>query len=63
MFSNNATYNSAGFGNANIYGAVVACRDYQANGSGMLSYDPKALDSLAKNTGVLTRVPGSWRDF
>ena len=63
VFSNNAIYNSAGFGNANIYGAVVACRDYQANGSGMLSYDPKALDSLAKNTGVLTRVPGSWRDF
>jgi hypothetical protein len=63
VFSNNATYNSAGFGNANIYGAVVACRDYQANGSGLLSYDPKALDSIAKNTGVLARVPGSWRDF
>ena len=63
VFSNNATYNSAGFGNANIYGAVVACRDYAANGSGLLSYDPKALDSLAKNAGVLARVPGSWRDF
>jgi hypothetical protein len=63
VFSNNATYNSAGFGNANIYGAVVACRDYEANGSGLLGYDPKALDSLAKNAGALARVPGSWRDF
>jgi hypothetical protein len=63
VFSNNATYNSAGFGNANIHGAVVACRDYEANGSGLLTYDPKALDSLSKNTGVLARVPGSWRDF
>lgn len=63
VFSNNATYNSDGFGNANIYGAVVACRDYEANGSGLLSYDQKTLDSLAKNAGVLARVPGSWRDF
>lgn len=62
VFANNATANDTGFGTADIYGAVIACRGYSSNGNGTISYLGSALTSSRRSTGVMVRVPGSWKD-
>lgn len=62
VFANNATANDTGFGTADIFGAVIACRGYSSNGNGTISYLGSALTSSRRSTGVMVRVPGSWRD-
>lgn len=63
IFSNSANMDDLGTGNANIYGAIVACNQHQSNGNSTLRYDPNALMTPRRRTGELVRVPGSWRDF
>jgi len=46
-----------------INGAVVAADNYTNTGIGTLTYDPVVLRNVRLDTGVLVRVPGSWRDF
>lgn len=63
IFSNSADWNDIGTGSAVIYGAQVTCAAYNTNGNGTISYDPDTLKNARRLTGLLVRVPGSWRDF
>lgn len=63
LFSNNGQTNALGTGTSNIIGAVVACRGFDSNGSGNITYGRDALTNLQRNTASLVRVPGSWRDW
>ncbi len=63
IFSNNSDWNSIGTGTSRIHGAEVTCAAYNSNGDGSITYDPVALANLRGGTGVMVRVPGSWRDF
>lgn len=63
IFSNDANWNDLGTGSATIHGAQVSCAAYNNNGNGTLQYDPLALSNVRRMTGILVRVPGSWRDF
>lgn len=63
LYSDNATNNSLGTGNSDIYGAVLTCARFDSNGNGTVTYDADALRNAQRDTGILVRVPGSWRDF
>ena len=63
IFSNSANWNDIGTGSAVIHGAQVTCAAYNSNGNGTLDYDPEALKNVRRTTGLMVRVPGSWRDF
>lgn len=63
IFSNNSDWNNIGTGSAVIYGAQVTCAAFNSNGNGTVSYDPEALRNARRMTGIMVRVPGSWRDF
>lgn len=63
IYSNSANVNDVGTGSASIYGAMITCRGYNNNGSGLLTYDANALGGTGLRPGVMVRVPGSWRDF
>jgi Tfp pilus assembly protein PilX len=63
IFSNNSDWNNTGTGSSTIYGAQVTCAAYKSNGNGTISYDPDVLKRIQIRTGLLVRVPGSWRDF
>ncbi len=63
VFSNNATANDTGFGTASINGAVITCRGYESTGNGTISYLGSAMTSARRATGILVRVPGSWKDY
>lgn len=63
IFSNNSDWNNIGTGSATIYGAQVTCAAFNSNGNGTVSYDPDALRNARRMTGIMVRVPGSWRDF
>jgi len=41
----------------------MACGDYDDSGSGTLRYTPSTLTGSGLVSGVMVRVPGSWRDF
>lgn len=63
IFSNSSDWNDIGTGSALIYGAQVTCAAYNTNGNGTVSYDVEALKNVRRLTGLMVRVPGSWRDF
>ena len=63
IFSNSATWNDLGTGSANIHGAQISCAGYNNNGNGTVTYDPEALKNARRNSAVMVRVPGSWRDY
>jgi Tfp pilus assembly protein PilX len=63
IFSNSATWNDLGTGTAIIHGAQISCAGYRNNGNGTVTYDPDALKNARRNSAVLVRVPGSWRDY
>ncbi|MEK8050468.1 pilus assembly PilX N-terminal domain-containing protein [Ideonella sp. DXS22W] len=63
IFSNDAAWNDLGTGSAIIHGAQVSCAAYRNNGNGTLDYSPDALKNVRRLSGVMVRVPGSWRDF
>ncbi|MBI5258735.1 MAG: hypothetical protein HY855_19680 [Burkholderiales bacterium] len=63
IFSNSADWNDIGTGSAVIHGAQVTCAAYNTNGNGTIDYDPDALKNARRMTGLMVRVPGSWRDF
>lgn len=63
IFSNSASWNDLGTGNAVIHGAQISCAGYQNNGNGTATYDPEALKNARRNSAVMVRVPGSWRDY
>ena len=63
IFSNSAAWNDLGTGSAVIHGAQVSCAAYRNNGNGTLNYDADALRNARRLTGLMVRVPGSWRDF
>jgi hypothetical protein len=62
IYSDSADWNDLGTGTSNIYGAVLTRLNYRNNGNGTIVYDPLVLGNV-RDTGVLVRVPGSWRDF
>ncbi len=63
IFSNSATWNDLGTGAANIRGAQISCAGYRNNGNGTITYDPDALKNGRRNSALMVRVPGSWRDY
>lgn len=63
LFSNSANFNDLGTGTADINGAIISCAAYNNNGNGLLSYTSSALGGTGLKPGLMTRVPGSWRDF
>lgn len=63
VFSNNADADATGTGTADIHGALVSCAEFSATGNGLVQYDPKALKNVRRGTGLMVRVPGSWKDF
>jgi hypothetical protein len=63
VFSNSADFNDLGTGSASIHGAQISCAAYKNNGNGTTAYDADALRNARRYTGVMVRVPGSWRDF
>jgi len=63
VFSNSPQAGDLSTGSAGIHGALLACRDYDDSGSGVLRYTPSALTGSGLVSGVMVRVPGSWRDF
>jgi Tfp pilus assembly protein PilX len=63
IFSNDASWNDLGTGTANIHGAQISCAAYRNNGNGTVSYDPEALKNARRNSALMVRVPGSWRDW
>ena len=63
VFSNSADINDMGTGSASIHGAQIACAAYKNNGNGTTQYDADALRNARRYTGMMVRVPGSWRDF
>lgn len=63
IFSNSAVWNDLGTGSAIIHGAQISCAAYRNNGNGTLDYSPDALRNARRLTGLVVRVPGSWRDF
>lgn len=60
-----ANQGNAGIGSGafDFRGAMVTCRDFAISGSGSIGYLQSALLSARRATGVMSRVPGSWRDF
>lgn len=63
IFSNSATWNDLGTGSAVIHGAQISCAGYRNNGNGTVTYDPDALKNARRNSAVMVRVAGSWRDW
>lgn len=63
IFSNSATWNDLGTGTAVIHGAQISCAGYRNNGNGTVTYDPDALRNARRNSALMVRVPGSWRDY
>lgn len=62
IFSNSSTFTDLGTGTANVNGAIITCAGYSNNGSGTLTYTSSALGGSGLGSGVMVRVPGSWRD-
>lgn len=52
-----------GAGTPTVRGALLACTAFTGPGTGTLIYDPVALRNVQRNSAVMVRVPGSWRDF
>lgn len=63
IFSNDASWNDGGTGNATINGAQISCAGFNSNGNTTLTYDADALRNVQRSTALMVRVPGSWRDF
>lgn len=63
VYSNSANVNDLGTGSADVVGAIITCRGYNNNGSGILRYDSSGFSGNTLRPGVMVRVPGSWRDF
>jgi hypothetical protein len=63
IFSDHASAGAIGTGAARIFGAVVACNNFDSNGNGAITYDGLALSNTQLITSTMVRVPGSWRDF
>jgi len=63
IFSNSAAWNDLGTGAANIHGAQISCAGYHNNGNGTVTYDADALRNARRNSALMVRVPGSWRDW
>jgi hypothetical protein len=63
VFSNSPRAGDLSTGSVDIHGALVACGDYDDSGSGVLRYTPSTLTGSGLVSGVMVRVPGSWRDF
>lgn len=63
LFSNSADVNDLGTGAANIYGAIISCKDYNNNGNGTATYNEDVMNNLNLKNGAMVRVPGSWRDW
>jgi len=63
IFSNNADWNNNGTGSSTIQGVQITCAAYNANGNGSIIYDADVLKNARRLTGLMVRVPGSWRDF
>lgn len=63
VYSDSADWNANGSGNANVRGAVISRVNYTNNGNGSIIYDADVLKNMRDDSGVLVRLPGSWRDF
>ena len=62
IFSNSSNVNDFGTGTADIFGAIVVCRNQSSNGSGTVAYDPSVLLGVRRSTALAVKVPGSWTD-
>ena len=63
IYSNNASVDNFGTGNATINGGIITCNNYNSNGNGTVAYSDLVIATLQRTTGVLVKVPGSWRDW
>jgi hypothetical protein len=63
IFSNSPQAGDLSTGSTDIHGALMACGDHDDSGSGTLRYTPSTLTGSGLVSGVMVRVPGSWRDF
>ncbi|HSV69763.1 MAG TPA: pilus assembly PilX N-terminal domain-containing protein [Methylibium sp.] len=63
LFSNSAQFDDLGTGTADVNGALITCAAYQNNGNGTVRYTSANLGGTGLSSGLMVRVPGSWRDF
>ncbi len=63
VFSNNSDAGYTGTGSSDIHGAFVTCGAFNSNGNGSIEYDPTTMKNVRRNSGLMVRVPGSWKDF
>jgi hypothetical protein len=49
--------------NVTVQGALVTRGDHVQAGAGGVEYDAQVLERVRRLTGLLVKVPGSWRDF
>jgi len=63
MYSQAATWDNSGGGNATICGAAIAEGNFTGQGTPNPTYCPNVFEILKNSAGTFGKVPGSWRDF
>ena len=63
VYTDAAARDASDLANVSIHGAVVTRGQHNQAGGGAIAYQAATLQTLRHRTGMLVRVPGSWRDF
>lgn len=63
IYGDQATWDEVGLGNGGIEGAMIVRGNYCANANADYNYNADVLRRIRGDTGVLVRVPGSWKDY
>lgn len=62
IYGDQATWDQVGLGNGGVEGAMIVRGNYCANANADYNYNADVLRRIRGDTGVLVRVPGSWKD-
>lgn len=62
IYGDQATWDEVGLGNGGVEGAMIVRGNYCANANAAYNYNADVLKRIRGDTGVLVRVPGSWKD-
>jgi PilX N-terminal len=63
IYGDQATWDAVGLGNGGVEGAMIVRGNYCANANADYNYNADVLRRIRGDTGVLIRVPGSWKDY